>query len=54
MQSAKGKLYLTGAFSLAGTSVVTGYLLSAKLSGFTITAVSMGIVIAGPAAIFRD
>ncbi len=47
MVSTQGKLYLTGAFSLAGTSVVTGYLLSSKLSGFTITAVSMAIVLLG-------
>ncbi|MFH1513506.1 MAG: DMT family transporter [Bacillota bacterium] len=45
MRSMQGKLYLAGAFSLAGTSVITGYLLSAKLSGFTITAVSMAIVL---------
>ena len=47
MNSLQGKLYLTGAFSLAGTSVVTGYLLAAKLSGFTITAISMAIVLVG-------
>ena len=45
MQSLYGKLYLTGAFSLAGTSVITGYLLSAKLPAFTIMMISMGIVI---------
>ena len=45
MNSLRGKLYLTGAFSLAGTSVVTGYLLAAKLSSFTITAISMAIVL---------
>ncbi|MBN1778355.1 MAG: DMT family transporter [Clostridiales bacterium] len=45
--STQGKLYLTGAFSLAGTSVVTGYLLSSQLSCFTITAVSMRIILAG-------
>ena len=44
-QSTQGKFYLTGAFSLAGTSVITGKLLSDKLSGFTITAVSMGILL---------
>lgn len=43
----KGKLFLVGAFSLAGTSVVTGALLAAKLGSFTITAVSMGIVLIG-------
>ena len=36
---------MTGAFSLAGTSVVTGYYLSTKLSSFTITALSMIIVL---------
>jgi drug/metabolite transporter (DMT)-like permease len=46
-QSNQGKLYLTGAFTLAGTSVMTGYLLSAKLGGFTIIALSMVIVLAG-------
>ena len=45
-QATKGKLFLTGAFSLAGTSVVTGYILSAKLPVFTITVVSMGITVA--------
>lgn len=47
MGSIQGKLYLTGAFSLAGTSVVTGYLLSTKLAGFTITTISMAIVLLG-------
>jgi drug/metabolite transporter (DMT)-like permease len=47
MRSTLGKFYLTGAFALAGTSVITGYVLSEKLSGFTITAVSMGVVLAG-------
>jgi len=46
-QSTLGKLYLTGAFALAGTSVITGYLLSSALSGFTIMAVSMVVVLAG-------
>jgi len=46
-QQTQGKLYLTGAFLLAGTSVVTGYLLSATLSSFTITAAGMGIVLCG-------
>ena len=45
MQSQHGKLYLSGAFSLAGTSVITGYLLSAKLPAFLIMLISMGIVI---------
>jgi drug/metabolite transporter (DMT)-like permease len=47
MRSSRGRLYLTAAFSLAGTSVVTGRFLSQTLSGFTITAVSMGVVLAG-------
>lgn len=45
MKHFMGKFYLLCAFSLAGTSVVTGYILSEKLSRFTITAVSLGIVI---------
>ncbi len=40
-----GKLYLTLAFSLAGTSVMTGHILSKHLSSFTITAVSLGILL---------
>ncbi len=47
MQSLRGKLYLTCAFALAGTSVITGYLLSEKVSVFTITMISMGIVLVG-------
>ena len=47
MQSLQGKLYLTGAFALAGTSVVTGYLLSSRLPEFTIMAVSMGFALVG-------
>ena len=46
-QSGLGKLCLAGAFTLAGTSVITGYLLSARLGGFTIMAVSMAIVLTG-------
>ena len=46
-QSTQGKLYLSGAFGLAGTSVVTGYILAQKLGIFTITAVSMAIVLIG-------
>lgn len=45
MKHMQGKLYLLGAFSLAGTSVVTGYILKAKLGSFTITALSLGIVL---------
>ena len=40
-----GKLYLLCAFALAGTSVLTGFILSEKLGRFTITAVSLGIMI---------
>ena len=47
MDAIKGRLYLVGAFALAGTSVVTGYILSAKLPSFTITAISMGIALLG-------
>lgn len=45
MRRMKGKLYLLGAFSLAGTSVITGHILAMKLSIFTITAISLGIVL---------
>lgn len=45
MKHMQGKLYLLGAFSLAGTSVVTGYILKAKLGSFTITALSLSIVL---------
>ena len=45
MKQFQGKMYLLGAFSLAGTSVITGYILKAKLDSFTITALSLGIVI---------
>ena len=45
MRNIKGKIYLLLAFSLAGTSVITGYILSEKLSSFTITAVSLGILL---------
>ena len=43
MKNIAGKIYLLCAFALAGTSVVTGHVLSEKLSRFTITAVSLGI-----------
>ncbi|HRX08544.1 MAG TPA: DMT family transporter [Candidatus Limiplasma sp.] len=46
-QATQGKLYLTGAFGLAGTSVVMGYVLSHKLGAFAITAISMAIVLVG-------
>lgn len=45
MKNITGRIYLLVAFSLAGTSVITGYILSQKLSRFTITAVSLGILI---------
>lgn len=45
MKNIQGKMYLLGAFSLAGTSVVTGYILAVKLSSFTITTFSLGIMI---------
>lgn len=45
MSNIKGELYLMGAFSLAGTSVITGHILAMKLSSFTITAISLGIVL---------
>ena len=47
MDKLQGRLYLLVAFSLAGTTVVAGRFLSQTVSGFTITAVSMGIAIAG-------
>ncbi|MDF2486862.1 MAG: hypothetical protein K0R46_3030 [Herbinix sp.] len=45
MKNTIGKIYLLFAFTLAGTSVISGYILSEKLSRFTITAVSLGIMI---------
>lgn len=45
MRHVQGKLYLLGAFSLAGTSVITGYILTMKLSSFLITTISLGIVL---------
>ena len=45
MKQFQGKLYLLGAFSLAGTSVITGYILTEKLNSFTITALSLGIML---------
>ena len=41
IQKIKGAAYLTGAFTLAGTSVVCARLVSGHLGTFTITAVSM-------------
>lgn len=45
MQQFKGKLYLLLAFTLAGTSVVAGSILSERLPLFTITAVGLGILL---------
>ena len=45
MKNVIGRMYLLVAFSLAGTSVVTGRILRDKLSSFTITAVSLGILL---------
>lgn len=45
MKQLKGKLFLLGAFSLAGTSVITGSVLTEKLNNFTITAISLGIAL---------
>ncbi len=45
MENTKGKIYLLSAFSLAGTSVITGHILTGKLSSFTITTVSLGILL---------
>ncbi len=45
MESIKGKIYLFLGFSLAGTSVVTGRILSGKLGTFQITALSLGILL---------
>lgn len=41
----KGNIYLFFGYMLAGTSVITGYLLIDKLSNFLITAISLGIVL---------
>ena len=43
--SQAGKLYLTGAFALAGTSVVAARFVSGKLGIFTIAAVSMAFAL---------
>ena len=45
MEQLKGRLFLLGAFSLAGTSVVTGHILKLSLGSFTITALSLAIVL---------
>lgn len=45
MKFNKGYLYLFGAFTLAGTSVVSARLLSGKLGVFTITAISLFIAL---------
>ncbi|MEK4119101.1 DMT family transporter [Paenibacillus sp. FSL W8-0919] len=45
MERWKGMLYLFGAFTLAGTSVITAWLLNGKLGAFTITAISLLLVL---------
>lgn len=45
MNGIQGKIYLLIAFSLAGTSVVTGSILTEKLSSFAITSFSLLIVL---------
>ena len=45
MKQGQGKIYLLAAFSLAGTSVITGYILAIKLSSFIITTISLGIML---------
>lgn len=45
MSDAKGVTYLLLAFSLAGTSVVTSYILAEKLGSFTIIAISLGLLL---------
>ncbi len=45
MENVKGNLYLTGAFILAGTSVVTGSVLSSRLGTFTVTAGGLGVLL---------
>jgi len=47
MPTLAGMLYLTGAFSLAGTSVIAGSFVSAKLGVFTISAVSLLFALLG-------
>ncbi|MDK2866873.1 MAG: hypothetical protein PWP38_1188 [Clostridiales bacterium] len=44
MKQIKGKLFLFAAFTLAGTSVISGYYLSNQLGSFTIIAVSICFV----------
>lgn len=41
MEQVKGRLYLLGAFTLAGTSVISARLLAGRAGTFTITAVSL-------------
>ena len=45
-EPALGKLYLTGAFVLAGTSVVAARFVTGKLGVFTIALVSMAFALA--------
>ncbi|WP_198156144.1 DMT family transporter [Paenibacillus sp. D9] len=49
-----GKMYLFFAFALAGTSVVTARLLSASLGMFTISSVSLAILLLGLAPIYAS
>ncbi len=44
-ETTQGKLYLTGAFTLAGTSVVSARFVSGQLGVFTIAAVSMAFAL---------
>ena len=45
MSEIKGKVYLLLAFALAGTSVVIGRILAGKLGSFTITTLSLGLLL---------
>ena len=45
MNQKSGKLYLIGAFSLAGTSVISARFVTGKLGTFTITAVSLAFAL---------
>ncbi len=46
MEQLTGKIYLSFAFILAGTSVITARIVSGDLGTFTITAVSLGLLLA--------
>lgn len=45
MKNISGKIYLMLGFSLAGTSVVTGSILTEKLNGRLVTPISLGIML---------